>query len=171
MSAPVRTGVQAGTWTVSDARTRVTFSVRSVGGTARGSVPVGWGDVRIGADGAPLRVRAALDLDGLDTGIARRDRDLRSPRFCDIDRHPTMTFDAHRFTATDDGAWVANGELRVRGTATALEVTGRPEPAGDGWLRVRSSAVLDRRAVGIRAPSLLIGRWVAIEIDAWLRQA
>lgn len=171
MSAPARTGLQTGTWTLSDTRTRVTFAVRNLGGTAHGSVPVSWGDVRIGPAGAPQHVRAALDLEGLDTGIARRDRDLRAPRLCDIDRHPVMTFEAHRFSPAGDGAWVAHGELGVRGTSAALDVTGTPEPADDGWLRVRGSAVLDRRAVGIRAPSVVIGRTVRIEIDAWLRRA
>ena len=35
-------------------------------------------------------------------------------------------------------------------------------------LRVRADAVLDRTAVGIRAPSFLIGRTVTITVDAWL---
>jgi len=51
-----------------------------------------------------------------------------------------------------------------------LMVTGRPETmALDGeWLRVRAEGVLDRTAVGIRAPAFLIGRTVTIRIDAWL---
>lgn len=161
--------VAAGVWTVSDSRTRVTFRVGHLGHSVHGSVPLSWAELETDDAGAPVRLRAELDLDGLDTGVARRDSDLRAPRFLDIDRHPVLRFDAHRFAPTGDGAWVAHGELRVRGTSARMEVTGSPEPAADGWLRVRGAAVLDRRAVGIRAPSLLIGRSVRIEVDAWLR--
>jgi hypothetical protein len=55
----------------------------------------------------------------------------------------------------------------VRGTATPLAVAGIAEPAEGGTV-VRAAATLDRRAVGIRAPRVLVGRVVAVEIDAWL---
>jgi polyisoprenoid-binding protein YceI len=160
----------AGAWTVSDSRTRVTFTVGSLGRPTHGSVACSWGELRLDAQGRPATARAELDLDSLDTGIAKRDADLRKPRFLDIDRHPTMSWSAERFTRTDDGGWIAHGELRVRGTSAPLTVVGNPEAAGpDGsWLRVRASGELDRTAVGIRAPSLLIGRTVRIDIDAWL---
>ena len=162
--------IAAGTWTVSDGRTRVTFSVGNLGRRAHGSVALGWGEVRVDAAGAPVRVRAELDLNGLDTGIARRDADLRKPRFLDVDRHPTMRWEADRFTRTDDGRWAAHGELHVRGTSAPLTVVGAPEAADlEGqWVRVRACATLDRTAVGIRAPSFVIGRTVEIAIDAWL---
>jgi polyisoprenoid-binding protein YceI len=158
----------AGTWTVSDSRTRVTFSVRNLGWRAHGSVACSWGELRLDSSGRPLAVRAEFDLNSLDTGIAKRDLDLRKPRLLDIDRQPTMSWAADRFTQAEDGCWTASGVLSVRGTTAELTVTGTPEPAEDGWLRVRGIAVLDRGAVGIRAPSILIGRTVEIEIDAWL---
>jgi polyisoprenoid-binding protein YceI len=160
----------AGTWAVSDSRTRVSFSVGNLRHRVHGSVPLSWGEVQVDAAGAPVRVRAELDLNGLDTGIARRDADLRKPRFLDIDRYPTMTWTADRFTRSPDGAWTAEGLLGVRGTSTPLTVTGAPEAAAPdgGWVRVRGSAVLDRAAVGIRVPSFVIGREVWIDVDAWL---
>ena len=164
---PTRTG----TWTVSDSRTRVTFAVGNLGRVAHGTVTCSTGSVELDPVGAPVRASAALDLNTLDTGIGKRDSDLRKPGLLDIDRHPVMTWRCDRFVATGDGRWTAEGELSVRGTTVPLAVTGRPEAAAlDGeWLRVRAEAVLDRTAVGIRAPRFLIGRTVTIEIDAWLR--
>jgi polyisoprenoid-binding protein YceI len=86
----------AGTWTVSDSRTRATFSVGHLGHRVHGSIAVSCGNPEIDELGDPVRLRAPLDLDGLDTGVARRDRDLRKPRFLDIDRPPTMTWAADR---------------------------------------------------------------------------
>ena len=73
----------AGTWIVSDSRTRVTFAVGNLGRTVHGSVACSSGSVEVDASGAPVRARADLDLDSLATGIAKRDADLRTPRFLD----------------------------------------------------------------------------------------
>ncbi len=154
-------------WRVSDSRTRVTFTVRGMGGLVHGSVACNWGELDVDPAGAPVRVRAELDLNSLVTGIAKRDADLRKPRFLDTDRHPTMTWSADRFRSGAAGEWVADGELRVRGTSAPLTVAGTPEADGAA-VRVRAQAVLDRAAVGIRAPRLLIGRTVRISVEAWL---
>ena len=163
----------AGLWAVSDSRTLVTFSVGHLGHRVHGSVPVDWGEIELNSAGAPSRVRAELDLNGLDTGVAKRDADLRKAHFLDIERHPTMSWSADRFAAAGEGCWTAEGRLSVRGTSTPLTVKGTVESAAlDGEsVRVRASGVLDRAAVGIRAPSFLIGRIVEIEIDAWLLRA
>lgn len=158
----------AGTWEVSDSRTRVTFSVRNLGRPVHGSVACRWGAVEVDGSGAPRRVTAELDLTSADTGIAKRDADLRKPWLLDIDRHPTMTWTADRFTRGEDGRWTAEGVLRVRGTSVPLTVTGPAELQPDGCVRVRATASLDRTAVGIRAPRFLIGRRVDIAVDAWL---
>ena len=158
-------------WAVSDSRTRATFAVRGLFGQVHGSVCCSWGDVEVDEFGNPLRVRAELDLNSLATGIARRDADLRKPRFLDIDRHPTMSWSADRFRPGEDGQWTAEGELQVRGVRVPLAVTGAAEPAGDGAVRVRATAVLDRMAVGISVPRLMIGRQVRIALDVFLTPA
>ena len=171
MTAQVRTPRMAGgTWTVSDSRTLVSFTVGNLGRTVHGTVALSWGAVEVDRTGAPVRVQAELDLNSLDTAIAKRDADLRKPRYLDIDRHPTMTWSAAGFAPDGEGGWTAEGQLSVRGTTAPLTVTGGPEATApdDGWVRVRASGVLDRRTVGIKAPSFLIGRDVTITIDAWL---
>jgi polyisoprenoid-binding protein YceI len=159
--------VAAGTWWVSDSRTRVTFTASNFGHPVHGSLACRWGELEVDDHGNPVRARAEIDLDSLDTGIAKRDSDLRKPRLLDIDRHPVMAWSADRFTRDDGGGWTADGELQVRGVRVPLAVTGTPEPDG-GFLRVRASGVLDRTAVGIRVPRIVIGHRVGIEIDAWL---
>ena len=167
MTPDARSGVRTATWTVSDSRTQVRFTVRNLGLPVQGSVALRRGEVEVDADGAPVRARAEFDLASLDTGIARRDLDLRHPRFLAVDRQPVMVWACDRFTRREDGSWLAAGTLSVRGTATPLEATAVAEDA-DGATVVRAAAVLDRLAVGIRAPRPMIGRVVRIEIDAWL---
>ena len=169
MTARLQTRLPAaGAWTASDSRTRVTFTVANFGRPVQGSVTCRWGELDVDADGAPVRAVAELDLRTLDTGIARRDADLRKPALLDIDRHPALTWTADRFISEDDGGWTAEGVVALRGTSAPLRVRGVAEVRPDGWVRVRAAAVLDRAAVGIRAPRVLIGRVVRIDVDAWL---
>ncbi|WP_116450345.1 YceI family protein [Blastococcus litoris] len=169
MTAQLRaSGVAAGVWIVSDSRTRVTFAVRNLGKPVRGAVTCGWGEVEVGGSSDPVRIIAELDLGSIDTGIARRDADLRKPGLLDIDRHPTMTWTCASFAPDGEGRWVADGVVHVRGTSAPLRVSATAEPQPDGWLRIRGTATLDRTAVGIRAPRFLIGRIVEIDVDAWL---
>ena len=161
--APARTR----THPVSDTRTSVRFTVRNLGIPVQGSIALRCGGIEVDDDGAPVRARAEFDLASLDTGVTRRDADLRRARFLAVDRQPVMVWTCDRFTRGPGGCWLAAGTLVVRGTATPLEVAGAAEPVAGGTL-VRAAATLDRRAVGIRAPRPLVGRVVRIEIDAWL---
>jgi polyisoprenoid-binding protein YceI len=166
MTAPVLS-LSTGTWPVTAGRTTITFTVSNFGQPVHGSVACRAGEVEIDDGGNPVRARGEMDLETLDTGIAKRDSDLRKPRLLDIDRHPVMTWTADRFSRDGGGTWTAEGELDVRGVRAPLTVTGTAEQDGE-CVRVCASAVLDRTTVGLRVPRLVIGRLVGIEIEAWL---
>ncbi|GLY47383.1 YceI family protein [Lentzea sp. NBRC 102530] len=154
-----------GRWQADLTRTTASFTVGNLGRRTRGTVPVTAGSVEIGADGALLGVRGTLDLSGIATGVPKRDLDLRRPGLLDLDRHPTMRFTATSARTTADG-WEVTGTLTCRGTAA--EITG-VVTVDD--LVLTATARLDRRALGIRAPSFLIGRWVDITVTAAIRHS
>lgn len=167
LRAPV---VAAGTWVASDCRTRAAFTVRGLTGPVTGTVTLCCGEVEVDASGAPRHARGELDLRTVDTGVARRDADLRKPSLLDADRRPAMTWSADRFTRGEDGAWTADGVLALRGTSAPLAVRAVPELRA-GRLVLRATATMDRRSVGIRVPRLLVGREVRIEVEAELASA
>ncbi len=145
------------------------FSVGNLGfRTVHGTVPVVAGTVDVAVDGPRGRVRAELDLAAVTTGNRRRDADLRKPHLLDLDAHPRLVFEADAFEAGPQG-WRALGRLSARGTNCPLTVLGVPATADDD-LHLVGTAVLDRTALGIRAPRLLIGHQVSIVVDAWLTQ-
>ncbi|RSN62602.1 hypothetical protein DMH01_08000 [Amycolatopsis sp. WAC 04182] len=162
------TSARVGTWAVLAERTSATFSVRNFGfRVVRGSIPVSLGSVRVSADGVAA-VEAALDLDGIDTGNAKRDADLRKPGLLAIDAHPVLTFAADRVEG-GPGEWSVHGSLGARGESCLLTVTATgPEDNGDGTWRVVAAAVFDRLAIGLRAPRFLIGREITIALDVVL---
>jgi polyisoprenoid-binding protein YceI len=157
----------AGRWLVDTARTTAAFRVSSLGRTVSGTVPVTEGAVECGGSGLPSAISGSLDLGRIATGNARRDKDLRTPKFLDLDRHPVMTFAADTITA-GPGGWRVTGKLTVRGAA--LAVAGDAEvTVGERSATVTARARLDRRALGIRAPGIMIGRTVDITVTATLR--
>lgn len=167
--APMR--LRPGVWTVIDQRTRATFAVGNLGvRVVNGSIAVSSGVVEVGANGLPLRGRVELDLRTVDTGIAKRDADLRKPGLLDIDAHPTMTFTTDDIEAGPAG-WTAHGELGLRGTSCQLVLAGPLPELVDGLLKLVATATLDRYDVGIRAPRAMIGREVRITVETWLRPA
>lgn len=157
----------AGIWRADLARSTASFKVGNLGRTTNGTVPVTGGTVEIGPDGALLAVHGTLDLGAIDTGIAKRDLDLRKPGLLDLDRHPTMTFTATSAEPVD-GGWQVTGTLTARGTST--ELGGRAELSTvDGEAVMTATARLDRRTLGIRAPRFMIGRYVDITVTAVIR--
>jgi polyisoprenoid-binding protein YceI len=169
-ATPVR--LMPGRWTALPDRTSATFAVGNLGvKVVHGSIAVVSGSLDVDADGRPVAVRAELDLNTIDTGIPKRDADLRKPSLLDIDAHPAMSF-ACTDIRPEGAGWCAEGRLTARGTSCPLTVTGTVvEDSPAGTVHVRGTAVLDRTAIGLRAPRFLIGRQVTITVDAWLTTA
>jgi polyisoprenoid-binding protein YceI len=161
------TGLAVGRWTVDPAHSTATFRVRSLGRTVTGNVPITEGTMDIDESGRPRAISGSLDLDAIDTGNPRRDKDLRKPRFLDLDRYPAMTFAADSITASPAG-WQVTGTLAVRGTSVRLAGDSAVSPH-DESATVTAHTRLDRRALGIRAPAIMIGHAIDITVTAALR--
>jgi len=156
-----------GRWTVDPARSTATFRVRGLGRTVTGNVPITEGTMDVDESGRPRAISGSLDLGAVDTGNPRRDKDLRKPRFLDLDRYPAMTFAADSITASPAG-WQVTGTLAVRGTSVRLAGDAAVS-SHDGFATVTAHTHLDRHALGIRAPAIMIGHAIDITIAARLR--
>ena len=153
-----------GRWTVDLAHSTAAFRVGNLGRTVTGTVPIIEGNVDVDGDGRPSAITGSLDLGAIDTGNARRDRDLRKPRLLDLDRHPTMTFVADTVSPSAAG-WSVAGRLTAGGTSVRL--AGDVELSGQDRSAVLTAHTrLDRRALGIRAPRILIGRAIDVTVTA-----
>ena len=79
------------------------------------------GAITVDEDVARSRVDVEIVAASIETGNAQRDAHLRSPDFLDIERHPTLTFEADgvRRDGTD---WVLAGRLTLVGTTRPVEL-------------------------------------------------
>jgi polyisoprenoid-binding protein YceI len=125
-------------------------------------------DVTIDSDGVP-RGTATLDVAGIKTSNAHRDRDLRSARFFDTTNHPILKFRSVSTRRTSLGA-VVDGLLTIRGKDCPLSLVATLTPQDDGTIAVHATGTFDRLASPLRkAPRWLIGSTVDVVVEAVLR--
>lgn len=158
-------GLSTGRWTVDPAYSTATFRVGSLGRAVTGTVPITAGTVVI--DGQHSAITGSLDLGAIETGNARRDKDLRKPKYLDLDRYPAMTFTADTMTIAPAG-WRVTGQLTARGTSVRL--AGDVDVSGEYTSATLTAHTrLDRRTLGIRAPRIMIGHQIDITVTATIR--
>jgi polyisoprenoid-binding protein YceI len=103
-------------------------------------------------------VEAEIDASSLDTGVADRDRHLRSPDFLDVEQYPTIRFKSTRLEGNFDDAgdhFRMHGDLTIRDTTMDVVLDCTYEGRGtDPWGKERAgfsaTTQLDRREWGLR---------------------
>ncbi|MDQ4038782.1 MAG: YceI family protein [Actinomycetota bacterium] len=153
-----------GTWTLA-APTMAEFSVGNLGKRVSGTIPVSSAHFEVSENGSVRDVYAVLDLSSIDTGLAKRDADLRKPRLLDLDNHAKLTFSATQVTSLEQG-WTVNGLLTVKGRTREITLDVTAEQPSEDTVLVRLTGRLDRRHYGIKAPRFLIGALVDLQIEA-----
>jgi polyisoprenoid-binding protein YceI len=163
-----------GRYRIDPATSAVTFSTRHLFGLApvKGSLEIREGTMEVAEPVGSSTVRVTLDAGSFDTGNPQRDRNVRSARFLDADRYPTMGFTADRLERDGDG-WALLGTLRVReverpvrlairrSTAPARQPSRFAVEAGVRIDRVRFSLVASRGMAGRHLDVSLRTEWVA----------
>jgi polyisoprenoid-binding protein YceI len=120
-------------------------------------------------------INATIRVASIDTGIADRDKDLRSAGFFDVDKFPTITFVSHSIEKKDATHFVAHGTLTMKGVAKEIELpiilSGQFE-IPDTKKKIygfHASTKLNRRDYGItwehQALATFVGDEVEIVID------
>ncbi|MET0865473.1 MAG: YceI family protein [Nakamurella sp.] len=170
--ADVAVPVPIGRWLVDPGSSTASFAVRNFGlHTVRGIVPIREATAVVAEGHRVTAVHAVLNLAGIDTANTRRDKDLRAPRLLDTGQFPELVFDATD-SAPTTGGWRLNGTLTAHGVTIPITLDG-VLAAGptNGGLTIAASTRLDRRDLAIKAPSMLIGHEVLVEINARFRMS
>jgi polyisoprenoid-binding protein YceI len=181
--SPVRTwnGVAipaAGTFALDPAHTRVGFVARHMMvSKVRGAFTEVSGDVVIADDPADSAVSAVIPAASIDTGVADRDKHLRSADFLDVDKFPALTFRSTGLVPDRENTFTLRGELTVRDVTRPVELEVEFEgaarsPWGQEVIGFTATTEIDREEFGItwnqalETGGVLVGRKVKIEISA-----
>lgn len=168
------TQAQSSTWIPDKAHSGVDFSilhmslahVRGHFGNIGGTIVLDESDI------TKSTVKVTIDVTTVDTGVARRDGDLKSPNFFDVAQYPTATFVSTAVVKNGDGLMVS-GNLTLHGVTkpVVLQVEGPTGPVPGMDKKPHSgfsaSTTISRTAFGIAAkyPSAVVGDDVKLTID------
>jgi polyisoprenoid-binding protein YceI len=167
----------AGEWHIDPVHSNVGFVATHLGfARVRGRFSDVDGTVRIGHDPEQATADVLIAAASVDTGVAMRDRHLRSGEFLDVERYPLIAF--HGTGARRDGDhWTLDGELTILGTTKPVTLSGRycgqePFPfTGGQRLGFSARTTIDRRDFGLTSwlplpgAQMFIGTTVDIELD------
>jgi polyisoprenoid-binding protein YceI len=179
------TPTTAARWTLDPAHSAVGFSVRHLMITnVRGEFERFRGDVTYdAAHPEATRIEATIDVASLNTREAKRDADLRSALFFDVENHPEMTFVSKSVRDAGNGSLEVTGELTIRGVAreTTLSVrdvsVARADMRGNPRIGATASAQIRRSDFGmtwnkaLETGGVVVGDLVTITIEVSLVKA
>ena len=150
------------------------MSISTVHGTFRGiSGTITYDPANVAKSG----VEASIDVTSVDTGVAPRDKHLKSPDFFDVEKFPTMTFKSTSVRKAGDHYDVA-GDLTLHGVTKPvvlkLEDPGKAETGMDGKSVHRgftATTTINRKDFGLtwngtlKSGDSVLGDDVRIELD------
>lgn len=171
--ALVSSSARADTWKIDGNHTAAQFAVRHMGiSTVRGGFTKVSGTVEYDAANASKSViDVTIDANSVDTRVEMRDKDLRSDKFFDVAKFPTITFKSTKVESAGAGKLKVTGDLTMHGVtkSVVLAVEGLGEPMKDGrgnlHLGATASTTVDRTQFGLGAMTAMIGTDIAITID------
>jgi polyisoprenoid-binding protein YceI len=170
---------QATTWQIDPNHTAAQFSVRHLGvSTVRGAFTKVSGSAQYDpTDPSKDTLEATIDANSVDTRVEMRDNDLRSARFFDVQKYPTITFHSKHTKVASPGKLQITGDLTIHGVTkeVVLDVDGPSapikDPMGKGQ-RMGASATtkVNRQDFGVSTLPGAIGDDITITIDVELIQ-
>jgi len=169
---------QAGTWQIDPNHTAAQFAVRHLGvSTVRGAFTKVSGSAKYDpANPSQLALDATIDTNSVDTRVEMRDNDLRSARFFDVQKYPTMVFHSRATKAAGPGKLQVTGDFTLHGVTkeVVLDVDGPTAAIKDPWgnQRIGASATtkINRQDFGVSTMPGAIGDEITITIDVELIQ-
>ena len=146
------------TWQIDPQHSSAQFAVRHLGlSTVRGAFSKLSGTMQLDdQDVTKSTIEVSIDVNTVDTREPDRDKELRSARFFDVARFPTMTFKSKKVEQVAPGKLRVTGDLTIHGTTkeVVLDVDGLTAPAKDPWgnQRIAASATtkINRQDYGVK---------------------
>src|ERR1700685_2535088 len=170
---------QEGYWRIDPLHSGAHFSVRHMMiSTVRGEFAGVTGSVTYDPkDVARDTVEATIDCSTVNTGVAKRDAQLKTAEFFDVARYPVMKFKSKRVEKTGDGRLKVTGDLTINATTqeVVLDVDGPSPPIRDALgnekIGLAASTQISRKKFGIiwneamESDGIAVGDEVSVSLD------
>src|SRR6266852_138634 len=167
-------------WKIDPPHSSAQFAVRHLTiSTVRGAFSKVSGTVQLDdQDITKSSVEVTIDAASVDTRVPDRDQDLRSDRFFEVAKYPTITFKSKKVEQVAAGKLNITGDLTIRGTTkeVVLDVDGPTppirDPKGNQRAAISATTKINRQDYGVKFNAkmdnggLVVGDEVSITIDA-----
>ena len=171
------TGYQAGTWKLDPTHSDIAFSVRHLAISKVKGVFEQF-DVTVTAPENPAdaTVEATIEIASVNTKQAQRDEHLRTSDFFAANEHPQMRFVSTAFHPEENGDFVLEGDLTLRGVTKPVSLKGEfggitVDGYGQTKAGIEAKTKIDRHDFGvswnaaIEAGGMTLGDDVTITFD------
>jgi polyisoprenoid-binding protein YceI len=122
------------------------------------------------------QAEGTIQTSSVDTGVAMRDRDLRSANFFDVEKYPTITFQS-KSLQQKGGEQLVVGDFTMHGVTREISLPVKVKgPIKDPWgnerIGLEAKTTINRRDYGLtynktlEAGGLVVGNEIEIEINA-----
>jgi polyisoprenoid-binding protein YceI len=169
----------ASTWQIDPVHTNIQFSVRHLMiSNVKGVFRIFSGTFEIDdKDITKSSANALIYTASVDTGIKKRDDDLRSANFFEVNKYPTMIFMSKKFTRVGPNAFKMTGDLTIHGVTreVTLDMEGLETVVKDPWGGMRRGVTMttriNRKDFGLtynkvlETGGVMVGDEVAINIE------
>ena len=173
------------TWNIDPAHSSAQFSVRHLAiSTVRGTFSKISGTVLLDeSDITKSTVNVSIDVATVDTHEPDRDADLRTDKFFDVAKYPTMTFKSKKVEQVAPGKLKVTGDFTLHGVTkeVVLDVEGPTPPVKDPWgnqrAAVSASTKINRQVYGVKWNAnmdnggVVVGDDVSITLDVEMVKA
>ncbi len=161
------------TWEIDPAHTAAGFSVKHLMiSTVRGQFKgitgtINWDDQDI----SKSTVDVTIDAKTVDTSEPQRDKDLRSDRFFDTEKFPTITFKSTKVEQVSAGRLKVAGNLTIHGITkpVVLDVEGPSAQIKDPWgmtrVAINATTKVNRQDYGVKWNANIDGGGVVVGDD------
>lgn len=175
----ISSSAMASTWTIDPDHSNIQFKIRHLTiANVKGTFGKVKGVVKIHEkDMSKSAVDVTIDIDSINTGVAKRDEHLTSDEFFDTAKYPTMSFVSRKVTPNGKGKLKILGVLSIREISreVVLEVEGPTneikDPLGNIRRGVSATTKINRTDFGItwnkpmETGGVMIGDTVFINIE------
>jgi polyisoprenoid-binding protein YceI len=159
-----------GKYEIDPIHTRVSFTVpHFVISLVEGRFDEVQGDFTLGEPFSASKANVTVQIESIDTGVKKRDDDLRSKNFFEASKYPTMTFVAKSFRGTPESCKVV-GDLTIKDVTKEVTFDGKytgvvNDPWGNQRVAVQLTGVINRRDFHINySEQIAIGPGIGDEV-------
>jgi polyisoprenoid-binding protein YceI len=166
---------QNGTWYLDPPHSAAQFSVRHLGiSNVKGTFTKVNVTVTNPDDPSKATVNVTIDASSVDSRVAMRDDDLRSDKYFDVAKYPTITFKSTKVEVAGPGKLKVTGDLTLHGVTkeAVLDVDGpsavMKDPKGTSHRGAAATTTISRASYGMNTSLGMIGDSILIELDVEL---